>query len=480
MTITRALAHNTIVQFGGKIISTLLGLAALGLMTRALSLEQVGWYGTATGFLQFVGIVVDFGFTVTISNLLAEPTFSQRAVLNTMFTWRLITALAIHALTLGAFWFFPYPAPIKIAASVLTISFLAVALNSIFIGWYRTALKMLAATVSEILGRVALVIGIALAAVSQFGFIAMMSAVSAASVLSVLYLYLKIGGIRLALDKKISRVMFNKMWPTAIAVMFNAVYLQGDRVILPLFVPQATVGLYAVSYRILDVVLQVSAMSMGLVMPMITFAWSRGLKTEFRERYQLALDLLALLLLPMSVGIYVLAGPVMRLVGGAEFGGAAYILKGLSVSIAGTTLGMVFGHVALAINRQKQALWVYASDAILSLIGYFIFIPRFGVNGAIGVTIFSEWYAGFLLMAITIYYAQLAPRFYTFAKIVVASLLMGGAVAFVPLPHVIWSILFGAIVFGFLTLLFKIISWGTLKEVLGRSAIAEAEPTVLQ
>lgn len=479
MTITRALAHNTIIQFGGKIISTLLGLTAVALMIRYLGLAQFGWYGTAVGYLQFIGILADFGFTVTISNLLAEPTYSKRAVLNTVFTWRLLTALAIHGLAPLIFLFFPYPTTVKYAVLIMTISFLAVALNNIFIGYYRAELKMWVATVGEVLGRVLLVVGIAIVALADWGFLAIMTAITLASVVAALYLYIKIGGVTLSLNRAISRAMFHKMWPTAVAVIFNAIYLQGDRVILPLYAAPTEVGLYVASYRVLDVVLQISAMVMGLVMPLITYAWSRHQREEFKTRYQLALDLLALLLIPMTVGIYILAAPIMRFIAGAEFSGADYILKGLSVSIVGTCLGMVFGHVALAINKQKQALWIYASDAVLSVVGYFIFIPRYGVGGAIGVTIFSEWYAGFCLMILTIYYAKLSPRFYTFGKIVLASALMGGGVAFVPLPHVVWSILFGAIVFGLLTLGFRIISWATLKEILGRAAIAEAEPTVI-
>lgn len=470
----RAIAQNTAIQIGSKIVSTLLGIVAIALMTRYLGLEQFGWFSTANGFLQFIGIMADFGFAVTISNMLAEPKFEQRAVLNTVFTWRLLTALLIHGLAPIIFLFFPYPSEVKIAVFIISISFLAIALNNIFIGWYRAKLSMWHATISEVLGRVALVLGIALVAVSRAGFVAAVSVVSAASFISALYLYIKIGGVKLALDKAISQDLFSKIWPTAISVLFNAFYLQGDRVILPLFVPQTTVGLYGASYRVLDVVIQLSAMVMGLVMPLITFAWSRGLKDEFRARYQLALDLLALILIPITVGLFILAGPLMRFVAGAEFGTAGAILRGLSISVFGTTLGMVFGHVALAINKQKQVLWIYISDAILSVVGYFIFIPRFGVMGAIGVTIFSEMYAGLLLMIAAIYYARLAPRFYTFFKIILASFIMGLGILAFPHWHVVWLIMLGGALYAFAAIvLLRVVPLQAIRELLRREPLPE-------
>ena len=48
-------------QIIGKLSSTFLGLIALGMMTRYLGQEQFGWYITTMAFLQFIGIMIDFG-----------------------------------------------------------------------------------------------------------------------------------------------------------------------------------------------------------------------------------------------------------------------------------------------------------------------------------------------------------------------------------------------------------------------------------
>lgn len=472
MTLARKVAHNTALQLAGKVISTILGLATVAIMTRSLGAEQFGWYITATGFLQFIGIFSDFGFTVTTSNLLAEPRYSARDVMDTAFTWRLITALIFNGVVPATIIFFPYPPEVKLAVALTTGSFLATALSSIFIAYYRTKLRLWYPTVADLISRIVLLVGVYMVAVGHAGFLPMMAIITLAALVSFVYLLYKSGGIHLHLKATVTRALFYKMWPTALAIIFNSFYLQGDRVILPLYVSQTDVGFYGAAYRVLDVVVQSAAMIMGLIMPLITFAWSRGLITDFRHRLQLGFDIIAFFLLPTLAGATVLAEPLMRFVAGPQFAAAGWIMGYLSVAIIGICFGMVFGHVMLAINRQKQSLWVFLSDAVLSVIGYFIFIPRFGVAGAIGVTIFSEWYAGFFLALLSWHYSKHFPALSTFAKIALASAGMALLVRVLQPLNFLMSVGIGALAYTVAILLLRVISKETIREIIAFRSVA--------
>lgn len=473
MSLSRSLAHNTTIQIIGKAVSTALGVVALAILWRTVGTFQYGWYGTASGFLQFIGLLIDFGFTVTISNMLAEPLFDKEKLFNTVFTWRFVTALVFFGLAPFLILFFPYRSEIKIAVAVMALSFFAITVNSVFIGYYRQKLSMLIATMSEVLGRVVLVAGFTLMAVFKAGFLPMMAMITVASVSSTIYLIYKFGKVKFAIDKEISKVLYFKMWPTALSVIFNTVYLQGDRVILPLYATPVDIGLYTASYKVLDIIIQVAAIVMGMIMPLITYSWSRNLVAEFKERYQLGVDLLAFLLFPMVVGIFILSKPILQLIGGHNvYVGSGDMLKWLSISILGTSFGMTFGHIVLAINRQKQALVVYGSDAILSLIGYFIFIPRFGWQGAVGVTIFSEVYAGLFLTVISIYYSKVFPDLWTMAKITAASLAMGTLLLAFPSLNLLTKIFLGMSAYLIFAYAFRVIKFSTVKAIFSFSKAA--------
>lgn len=465
MSLTRAIAKNTTIQIVGKVISTMLGLVAVGIMTRTLGVEKFGWYVTATGFLQFVGIFSDFGFTIITAKMLSEPEFEKSSLLNNLFTWRFLTALFFQALAPLIILFFPYPAPVKMAVTIMSLSFFAISLNNIFIGYCQSQLKMIIQTTGEVLGRIILVLGLLLVSAKNYGFLPTMGVITLASVVYTVYLWQKSPKVKFAIDKTISKAIFHKMWPTATTVIFNVFYLQGDRVILPLYVSQTDVGLYGAAYRILDIITQSAGMIMGIMMPLVAFAWSRNLTEEFKKRYQTSVDLVALILIPMMAGILVLANPIMILVGGKEFAGSGQILQFLSVAILGITFGNIFGYIALAIDRQKQAMWIYISDAIITTIAYFIFIPKYGIYGAAGVSIFSELFAGLALMLLANHYANFTPRFKSLGKIILASIIMGAIVYKLQPTNILISVLTGVLVYGTLVMLFKIISKETLKEI---------------
>lgn len=469
MSTTRKIAHNTIAQIAGKIISTALGLLAIGMMTRYLGTEQFGWYVTTMSFLQFVGILIDFGLIPVTAQMLSEPEHDQQTLFNNLFTFRIITAIIFLAIAPAVALLFPYPAPVKIAIAFSTISFLSVAINQTFTGYLQTKLRMHIYALGEVIGRVVLVGGLFFCLRAGATFLPIMGILVAATVAHTVVLFLgvrKTATIRFAFDTTLWLRIAKKMWPIAISIMFNVIYLKGDILLLSLFRSQADVGLYGAAYRVLDIVSQLAMMIMGVMLPLMAFAWSRGQAQEFRRYYQQGFDGLMLFAVPMTVGAYLLAEPIMTLVAGPEFSDAAVPLRLLSIAVFGVYLGAIFGHSAVAINKQKQTIWIYVSDAIITLIGYLIFIPRFGMVGAAWMTVFSELYAGFFLFLTIRHYTGEQLQTKTFGKILLASASMGLAIQHFIHLHVLLLIPLGVILYGTVLALTKAVSKETLKEII--------------
>jgi len=80
------------------------------------------------------------------------------------------------------------------------------------------------------------------------------------------------------------------MWPIAISIIFNVVYLKGDTLLLSIFTNQTEVGIYGAAYRVLDVLTQTAMMIMGLFLPLLAFSWGQNLKQEFKERLKQLLE----------------------------------------------------------------------------------------------------------------------------------------------------------------------------------------------
>lgn len=468
MSTTRAIARNTIVQIAGKALSTILGLLAIGMMTRYLGPEKFGWYITVISFLQFIGILTDFGLIPVTAQMLSEPNFNKKELFKNLLGFRFTTAIIFLGLAPFIALFFPYPIEVKIAISFTTISFLAVAMSQIFTGFYQTKLKMHIQVLAENANRLILVIGLFLALCYHASFVSIMWILVIGNLTYLAVLWFKARQettVGFAYNKEIWLAIIKKMWPISISIIFNVIYLRGDTILLSIFRSQSEVGAYGAAYRVIDIFTQLSMMIMGVILPLLTFAWSRNLKEEFRLRFQQAFDSLMLFAIPLTAGTIILAPKIMNLIATDKFTGAASALQILILAVLGVYLGAIFGHTAVAINRQRQTMWIYISDAVLTLIGYLIFIPLYGIKGAAWMTVFSEFYAGFLLFITVRHYTKEKISTKNLGKILLATLIMSAILLFVQQLNVIISALIGAIVYGIILILSKAISKNTLKEI---------------
>lgn len=469
MSTTRAIAHNTIIQITGKVISVFLGLIAIGMMTRYLGQEKFGWYVTTITFLQFTCILIDFGLIPVTAQMLSEPEHDKTRLFKNLLSYRFFTALICLIIVPLIAMFFPYPVEVKIAIAFSTISFLSVAMNQIFTGLYQTKLKMHIQVMGELVGRVVLVAGLYLMIKNHSQFLPIMAAIVVSSVSYTAVMWISASretSVGFGFDWKIWRAITKKMWPIALAIVFNVIYLKGDIILLSLFRPQAEVGLYGAAYRVIDIYSQLAMMIMGIMLPLLTFNWSRNLIDKFKKHYQQSFDIIMLMAVPMLVATLILAEKIMRLVAGPDFAIAGKPLQVLSLAVFGVYLGAVFGHTAVAINRQKQVIWIFVSDAIITFVGYLIFIPKFGMYGAAWMTVFSELYAGLLLFASTRYYSKTPLQLKTFGKIVLAGLIMGLVLLVLIKLNVFLLVLIGTLTYGACLLLFKAISKETIQEII--------------
>ncbi|PIR04520.1 MAG: hypothetical protein COV59_00120 [Candidatus Magasanikbacteria bacterium CG11_big_fil_rev_8_21_14_0_20_39_34] len=468
MSTTRKIAHNTLIQIIGKAISTVLGLIVLAMMTRYLGQEKFGWYITTIAFLQFVAILIDFGLVPVTAQMMSSTVFEKKKLFQNLLAYRFFSALLFLGVAPLVALFFPYPTEVKIAIAFSTISFLSVALNQVLIGFYQTQLKMYIPTVGELLGRIFLLIGVYFFIQTEGGFLPIMGVVAASSVVYTLFIWVKartMTSVGFSFDLQIWKAITAKMWPIAISIIFNVVYLKGDVLILAQFREQTEVGLYGAAYRVLDVVTQTAMMLMGVMLPLLAYAYSQDNRENFKKHFQMAFDSMMLLAFPMMIGIMVLADKIMLLVAGEAFLQSGIILRILSIAVFGVYLGAVFGHTAVSIEKQKQTIWVYISSALITLLGYLFLIPPFGMYAAAWMTVFSEIYVGFFLYLTVRHYSKVHLEGITFAKIVFSSLVMGATLFLFQHLNIFFLIPLGVIIYGFFALSLGVVSKDTLKEV---------------
>ena len=108
MSLTRAVASNTAIQVTGKFIGTFLGLITVAVMTRYLGLAGYGEFTTVMSFLQFFGIIVDFGLTLTMVRMISNANVDEDKVASNIFNLRLLAGIVFFGLAPLIARTFPY------------------------------------------------------------------------------------------------------------------------------------------------------------------------------------------------------------------------------------------------------------------------------------------------------------------------------------------------------------------------------------
>lgn len=440
MSLPRA-ARNTIIQMIGRAFSTLFGVVALALVTRYLGQERYGWYTTVTTYLQFFGILADFGLTLITAQMLSEPGVDEKKTLSNLFTFRLILSGLFFGASVLLIWLFPYPLIIKLGVLVMVATFYAVTLQNIFMGFFQKHIEMKVVAFGDAWGRLVILIGYGLCIWQNWGLLPILfiSVLANVSQMGILWRYTrKMVGFTLAYDKAVFKDIFHRSWPVAISISFNLIYLKADTLILSLVRTQSEVGLYGAAYRMIDVLSNLPMMFMGIMLPLLTFAWSTGDKEQFKHYFRRAFDIVSIMILPMTAGGIFLARPLMTFLAGREFTDSGIYLQILFVALLAIFFGAVPAHAIIALKKQRDIIWWYIIDAVISLIAYIILIPRFGGVAAAWVTVFSEAFIAVATATMVWRTAHVLLSFKIFSKSLLATAIMILVINFFSYLHVFY------------------------------------------
>lgn len=469
MSLTSRIAYNTLVQVLGKAASVLLGLLGIAVVTRYLGQSGFGEFYTAVTFVGFFGVLADLGLYMISIKKLSEAHGDISKLFSNIFTLRLVSALLFVALPPVVVLFFPYPPIVKLSVAVVAGMNLFLSLSQLLTGLYQKELAMSRVTVSETVGKAVVLALVVWFAYKQLSlpWIASAYVIGAAAHFCLAYLFaVKFVRIRLRIDLPVWREVLHESWPVALTVALNLIYFRADTIILTLFKPAAVVGLYGASYKVLEVLIAFPAMFNGLIMPIVTRHYSAAQHEQFQQTLQKAFNFLAIVALPMVAGTVVVAHPLMRLAAGPAFTESGSVLRILIFAAGSIFFGVLFGNTVVAIGRQRAMIPIYATVAVVSVAGYLLLIPPFGMWGAAAMTLATEIAITFGSFFIVYKATKIRIALHETSRVFAASAIMAAVIW--PFRHapIVLPVLAGAVVYTGLLFLFGTLNRATVRELL--------------
>jgi O-antigen/teichoic acid export membrane protein len=424
----KELARNTAIQVIGKVIGTILGLATFWLLIHSLDDAGYGALTKAQTYAAVFGILVDFGLTLTTTQMISEPGANEKKILGTVLTVRAISAVVFLSLAPISALFLPTTPAERMAILYFAVAFFFASFAQVLVGVFQKRLALTQATLAETANRFVAFLGVLAVWKWSLG----LAAASFAFVLGgIVHVFLMIRGVRayvplaLTFDRAIAKTLLYKSWPIGVSIFFNLIYLKGDVLFMWLFGrSDVEIGYYGSAYKILDVVTTVPTTLMGLLLPLLVSAWESRNPVLFGKRMQDGLDVLVLLGIPFAFGSAICGVAVMTLIK-SSLAPAGQILALLGPTATAVFLGSLFSYTVVAIGKQRIMTWAYAFVATITIAGYAIFIPNYGMWAAAAMSLVAETLIGIIAAAVVLHTTKWKPNLGLTTKTLLASIIMG-------------------------------------------------------
>lgn len=462
----RKIGKNLGIQFIGKALSLTSGLIAFAILAKYLGPAGYGQFSTVLSFLQFFGILIDFGLSMSILSLTASlnPEEESKMVSN-IITIRLISGVICFIIAPIIALAFPYSREIKIGIALSSVSYLAIAVSQVLGGVFQKHLAMHKGAIAEISGRIVLLGGVIIA--KQFGaglltMILMLSLGNVIQCLVTLYYANQYVKLKLRFDHETIKTIFKTTWPIALSISLNLIYLKTDVIFLSIFKSPTEVGLYSFPYKILDVITIIPNMFMGLMLPLLAFAWTNNQFDDFKKKLRKASEFMILISIPLAFGTFAIANDIMVVIGGPAYAESGKILAILTIAAVAVFFSALYGYTIVAMNMQKKTIIAYGFNALISVPLYLILIQKFGGVGAAWTTVIVEVVIAVITAFVVFKKIGEKINLILIGKTLAASSIMYLVVNYADGYHVILRIILGAVIYSGLAFIFKMVDKDTV------------------
>jgi len=415
MELSQKVALNTFIQIASKIITVGFALLTTILLTGYLGKEGYGDYIYIITLAIIFGSLADWGTATIGVREVAKEKESQGKLLGNIFILRLGLSFLAIVLLFAFSLFLPIqtqnPLLLRKMIKIATLIVFLVAIKASFGIIFQSRLEMQKAAVADITTSLLIFLFSWYVVQKGLGLGPLVWAVVWASGVAVVIagiLALKTARYVFQIDKEIMAELIRESLPVGAILLMFTMDNKIDTVMLGAIKGSGAVGIYAIPYRIYDVLILGAAFLMNALLPVISqYSDLERWKDKLRQIYQKAFDILFLMGSAGLVFILIFAPAIVRLLTWqrfGEFGDSVAVLRILVLAMFIAYFNHLTGYTIVALGRQRPYFFVAFGALIFNVIANLIAIPRFSYYGAAGVTVLTE---GLVLMITSIFIFRL-------------------------------------------------------------------------
>ncbi len=179
--------------------------------------------------------------------------------------------------------------------------------------------------------------------------------------------------------------------PLGIGSALVMAYFRLDTIVLARVAGDTEVARYGAIFRLTEGSLALAAGLAATFLPLLSsYLADPASRERALELYERGFKLLLTSSVLLASAITLFSQPIMSIIYGARYAGAAPGLAVLTWSTVFMSLTTLQGHAFVALGRQRTFLAVTVAVLLINLVLIFALIPRFGLLGACAATVATE------------------------------------------------------------------------------------------
>lgn len=214
--------------------------------------------------------------------------------------------------------------------------------------------------------------------------------------------------------KEVSIVSSKQLIKTAFPLMFSGLMLYllnwTDVIILGTMVSEEQVGIYNIAFKVGSVGFLVIVSVNTIIMPKMAELYGQKRHEELKKLIQSSTRLIAVLSVPVVIGLVVLSDFILSLFDEGAIQGKTTMM----IIAAGVLFSAICGNTDQILNmtnNEKLLRTITVLCFFLNIVLNYVFIPHYGINGAAIASLITN----VVLNIISLYYVKKKLGFYTLA-----------------------------------------------------------------
>lgn len=218
--------------------------------------------------------------------------------------------------------------------------------------------------------------------------------------------------LRWKFSRKLAVEMLQQSWPLILSDFMIFIYMQIDQIMMKQLSSAEELGLYAAAVKVSGLWYFVPMAIVGSVFPSIVKAKDIG-ETVYNDRLQKLLYLMAVISYAVAIPVTLLAEPIVNILYGKNYLGAAPSLAVLIWAGLFVCLGIARSTWLITEGLLNLSAATTAVGGVVNVILNFVLIPRYGGLGAGIATLIAQMSASYLAHA---FYPQTRKMFWMQTK----------------------------------------------------------------